>query len=559
MNSVSSQPSNQLTVLSLSGRQKQARQPRHVLSEEDYTDTLSSIITRDYYPAIPSLQRDMAVLERRKDGDFAGAVEIRRAARKLALHEEELTRIEQEEEDLALKGIRQTPRPLHRESIDGFHARVTSEDNEDFERQMRTETRKHRERMQLIYNASGVDASKVGDKLKILQGAYPPLLENLQERQREDDSVAYASDRFNPPRAIVHVAGTSSDGKHSTSFKNSLFFTPMHETTSLALSNNTDLTVSDHEKTRLLMPPPLARKIDQHSSEIVMTEKSCIVGKDMKCPLVEYIAKPIQDQEKRIVASKTRFPYQNDSRLSHESLFTSRNLPTWSDAETSDYTSTDLDEPMGPLHTERQKRQRQLHRERGTFVSMTPLIIPGQGPPIHGHNMDHRGRETNASPIMTWGQVASTPMVLGGSSTTTTTMTPQGNHETMKTFVFSKKDPSEHLARIAEDTVAQKAKRYKDAGIIHPGDQSVSSNKTRSTPLALLHRIKELTPQGQRLLKSVSSSHSSKLESTPRIKSAFRTALRESYSCTPSKRQQHHHSQRSTKNISFKDTPLNKM
>ena len=147
--------SDQLTTVSNSEIKKRPCQARQILSEEDYTATLSSIITRDYFPAIPSLQRDMAILDRRREGDFAGAVQVRRAARKLALHEEELARREEAAEDLARrgssKGIRETPRPLHRESVDGFHARVTSEDNEDFERQMRKDSTNRRERIFAIH------------------------------------------------------------------------------------------------------------------------------------------------------------------------------------------------------------------------------------------------------------------------------------------------------------------------------------------------------------------------------------------------------------------------
>ena len=574
MNSLSNpHRSDQLTTVSNSEIKKRPRQARQILSEEDYTATLSSIITRDYFPAIPSLQRDMAILDRRREGDFAGAVQVRRAARKLALHEEECARREEAAEDLARrgpsKGIRETPRPLHRESVDGFHARVTSEDNEDFERQMRKDSKNLRERMQLIYNSCGVEAAKVGDKLRILnESDHDTHLKQIQGGQIDDDSFFYASDQFKAPRALVHVAGTSADGKHSTTFKNSLFFTPLHESWTSTqqqqyqaqISEPTEhgMALSASDSTRLLMLPPahpLTRKTTQESFSSL--EKRTTLDEDTilgPSQLVEYVAKPMHEKGKRIVPSQTRFPYQTDSRLAQGSFLPSSSHDPFehrgdlsSDVDTSDYYTTDLDEPVGSIDFERRKRRHKLDRERRTFVAMTPLIIPGQGSimgedhsvqPLHG---------ANASPIMTWGQVASTPLVLGGSSTKA--MTDAINHQELKTFVFSKVDPSENMARLAEDALAKKAKRFKDAGT-HISIQS------SSTPF--LAR----TPKGHHgHLKGVSSSYTGNVEATPRSRSAFGSALRESYSCSLSKHRDekhHHHSNIPTKNISLKDTPVMK-
>ena len=74
------------------------RQRRKVLSEEEYTATLSSILQRDYFPEIPQLERQAAILERRAQGDIAGAVAVRRAARRLKQHEETIASLEEEAE-----------------------------------------------------------------------------------------------------------------------------------------------------------------------------------------------------------------------------------------------------------------------------------------------------------------------------------------------------------------------------------------------------------------------------------------------------------------------------
>ena len=261
------------------------------------------------------------------------------------------------------------------------------------------------------------------------------------------------------------------------------------------------------------------------------------------------MAKPIHEKQKRIVPMQTRLPYQTDSRLAHGSFLSSSShdplehrADSSTDVDTSDYYTTDLDEPVGSIDLERRKRRRKLDRERRTFVAMTPLIVPGQGSLTGEDNSVQPLDGANASPIMTWGQVASTPLVLGGSSTKV--MTDAINHQYLKTFVFSKVDPSENMARLAEDALAKKAKRFKDAGTHISRFQSGSTPLLARTPMG----------HGQRLKTVLSSS-------TPRSRSAFGAALRESYSCKPSKQRDdkhHHHSNIPTNNISLKDTPVMK-
>jgi len=584
---------------------KKPRQARHILPEEEYTETLSSIITRDYFPAL--LHR-------------TGSVAGQRAARLARLHEEEeLARIEQEAEEVAWShkkdssqqlGIRETPRPLHRESVDGFHERVTSEDNEEFERKMRKESQNRKERMQFIYNSCGVEASKVGEKLRIMNGQDPPPHANNipSHPMIDDDSLVYASDQFNPPRATVHVAGTSQDGKHSITFTNSLFFPPVLESATEPCSStmrplaqfiskpSRPLIAQSHTNTeniidskRLLMPPPttFGKATIHHKSFTTNSTALTLLTEDHETAasfnpmeLVEYIAKPIHDTEKKIVPSQTRFPHQSllphpVSSLTHDIMY--HRGDSWSDVDSvADY-STDLDEPLGSIELERRKRKRTLDRQRNTFVAMTPLILPGQEASIHSSSND----DGNSSPIMTWGQVASTPLVIGGSSSSTMAAgstkwnnTNTSNKSEFKTFVFAKEDPSEKIARLAEDTLAKKARRYKDAGTFRSkedkaddDDRSIKSSSTTSTTNShsIRDRLKTLTPKAQLLLKGFSSSSAanSKVNATPRSRSAFGTALRESYSSTPSisrkdKQQQLHSSDMSsqTRNISLKNTPL---
>lgn len=108
-----------------------------VLSEEEDTSTLEDIVQRDYFPELPLLQCQAAVLEKRAVGDVADAVAVRRAARQLQNHEEALVEQEADDEVDVDGGLRKMPRQLHREPVSGFHARVTSEDNSEFDQTQR--------------------------------------------------------------------------------------------------------------------------------------------------------------------------------------------------------------------------------------------------------------------------------------------------------------------------------------------------------------------------------------------------------------------------------------
>ena len=80
----------QTNTISQSQSNNNKKQKRNILTEEEFTAILSTIIQRDYYPSIPSLHRDASVLKKRSENDTAGAIAIRKAARKLELQEEKL-------------------------------------------------------------------------------------------------------------------------------------------------------------------------------------------------------------------------------------------------------------------------------------------------------------------------------------------------------------------------------------------------------------------------------------------------------------------------------------
>ena len=343
------------------------RQRRQVLPEDEFTSTLSSIIQRDYFPDLAELQRKAAVLSRRDVGDFAGALAVRRAARSLQLHEEALAHQEGDGETYVLSdGTRQNARPLHRETLTGFHARVTSEDNHEFEQTQHRKVRENRERVNEVF---GLKPPALTDGREV--GGITPLLASDQFYRKQERIVP----------------------QKSNSFGNSFFFTPDHANlyqeeipyASPLLLHKGPL--KDGNKGIQFMPPPAPKQ-------------KAGAGHIPKQEMVEFI--PKQTLEKRIEPSRTRF-------------LTAIVVPqgfdrNGNDSSTTDYStdaSTDLDSFTAPLHLDRKARGKRQKRNQQSLVAMTPLIVPGRA-------------GESASPITTWGTVNSTPMVLVGIGTITT-------------------------------------------------------------------------------------------------------------------------------------------
>lgn len=436
-------------------KRRMSRQRRAVLSEEEYMSTLSDIVQRDYFPDLPSLRRQVAVLDRRAVGDVAGAVAIRRAARQLEEHEQSLAEEEVDaEQDVDPDRLRKTPRPLQRESVTGFHARVTSEDNDEFDQMQRQEVKENRQRLQQVFS------NRITNGTDRQQGSETPLL---------------ASDQFSAP---IHRI-SASEWKNTETGTNGLFFNPKYvvpvETSERKLITNVSGDASADAE-RLLMPPP-ARV--QKTNEELGNSSALVRREDM----VEYV--PKYASEKQIEPSQTRFP----SRIM---LPPPPQRPaTDSSTDYSTEASTDLDSPMLPLSVERQAAKKRRKREQETFVSMTPLLVPGRS-------------AGNESPIITWGTVSGTPMVLGGMDTFEAVVA-------QKSFVLPPESDRDNAARKAESKL-EMAKR-----------KTLKNHRCRMTPMD--HMTASITPAARSLLaKTTPQPHSS-----VRSSSAFSTALRSSY------------------------------
>ena len=556
------------------GRRRRNKQPRLILTEDEYQSTLSSIVEREYYPSLPSLRRDMAVLDRRSAGDVSGAVAIRRAARKIAEEENRLSINEIEEEGEAVQGVasvggaiapasacvggggplglRRTARPLHRETITGFHDRATSEDNEEFERESRREADELRERVDLIYRsrANGKDPNA------------PPTDERSDSNRSGplgDETPLLASDKFNAPVLRVEAPGCTKDGK-SADERNALFFPPSALTVegrcrsaggagtamaTLPIDDGGGGASAPETETEArnwaLMPPPasvaVGQKRERDVSEAQTSSSSVVVNGNVaseallsRARLVEFVPKPgAESKDLRIVPSCTRFPHQGESRLppaSSSSSSSSRGPSSAFDRydDAAEYSSsTDLDATPLPLAAERAARAKHKARDAYPFVAMTPLIVPGNGEDSGGGARNGGDDCVNTSPLATWGTVAATPMALkerddsapyaakmrGQLSEATSWEEGRGGGGRGPIYSVPDANNRERAAREAEAGLAGKARLFRSAGTVGTVDgkgNGIGRKRSPSSSSTPVRTKKSSVPSRSRSLRSSRSS-----------------------------------------------------
>lgn len=362
---------------------------RKIVTEEEYQAGLSNVVQQQFFPDLPHLAAQSALYDRRAAGDVAGAVAIRRAMRQ---QQDEQERQQQQEQPTL--------------SLTEFHASVTSEDNAEFAAQQTKYIEENRQRLRLEYGKWGRLANaKKEDPLK----ALPPSTSHFPS------PIPMASNQFD---ATPHRPSLQQLAKQAEKIEaNGLFFLPNARSDFLALppssssSSSGKLSGSNNEG---MLPPSAEGSKYQVSSLPGHAERGILVPK------------PDHDRTRRVVPAATRYPsvratpatatlakYHGNRGLNLEESETdddSSTLLGYSSAATD--VSTDLSAaPTVDLATERLLGQRRRQRQLETLVPMTPVIIPGKTALSHEKDgVEGDGDE----PLMTWGEVSATPLVLGG-------------------------------------------------------------------------------------------------------------------------------------------------
>ncbi|KAL7567761.1 hypothetical protein ACA910_000516 [Epithemia clementina (nom. ined.)] len=568
------------------------QQRREVLTEEEYSQSLSTVIRRNFFPDLPQLEAEVALQSAREEGDLGKVIALRRAARKLLQHEEEaVLQEEHEEQEQTELGLRKRPRLLEHESLTNFHLRVTSEDNAEYESIQKEELQKQRdERLRntrqamALLTSGGRSTSRTGNSGGNM---------NNNNRAQNGTPLILASDEFNPSphRRVL----TRQETERASQTDNPLFFVPTNnnETPHLAQNNNmstylndknnnnnshllewkggsdgydnqaqlreagnkNNLTsnTADKSELALLMPPPASKQSRKqftssssdpsftmiagpsHPITLNNSNNSNVLG--LPAPPIQYI--PKDHLQKRIVPSATRFESVRlgSSALSISSVVAAGTTrPSLQDrlfsdaASTTDYTTdsteTDLDAtPRHSVQRELEHARKRHRREQTTVVAMTPVIIPGQQQ-LSSNSGGDSDDEVDA-PIMTWGNVSSTPLVLPRG---------QGYVVAHPQQQFSGEEGENATSagcpmfNVAEETVRETAANQALAILQARGRRAAAASTPARKPVCV---ISSSSGRASRRLAAISSSYNRARSSsiTPaRSSSALGTALRASYS-----------------------------
>lgn len=462
-------------------------QRRLVLTEEDYTSKLSSILARDFFPDVSKLERQNALLDRRLEGDLAGAIAVRRETRR-SIQKEEIAEAKREQDEHDLVGdtlsgsvvvrsktqthlgrpIRKRPRPLEDESLTGFVARATNEDDHEFDSNLKRDIKEHRQRISEYYGTSSKKNIKDTPNLHLEMASddFAPESNRIQWQKPTARNALF----FNP--TPINCPSQNYNGNIDGGTK--LIEGPAGESSSM------------ESEERNLMPPPSK----QQTSAIVSVHKAerQNAARFPKSELVEYI--PKHNLEKKIEPSATRFPSKESALSTIGSSIgkgiTGEEIDSASDTDYMSEVSTDLDAPLRPVEEERRQFQSKKKSDRRSYVSMTPQIIPGAG---------------NESPITTWGCIDGTPLILSGDDAAI---------DRQPSFRMPEISKRESAANKAD---ALMAKRTKLA--------SSSSSKTKTRKRGRADRTASLTPAALSLLEKTK---------RPQSGGAFVSSLRTSYS-----------------------------
>ena len=339
-----------------------ASKKRAILKEDEYQATLSDIISRDYFPHVDELKKQMGLLQHRDAGDTSGGVRLVKRYHRSSQQSESGESAEQYTTSVDSGGLTGASKLFHLESLSGFHARVTSEDNASFD-QVQSEETRHQAKISELCNSSTSFKKRAHPALRSSSHVLSPL--------------PLASEQFDPPSHQRFISDYEKEPR------NSFFFVPGARQK------------SDHQMLAVICP--------SDSSEILNQGRRISSTQTMPPPInMGDIYKRNLTSQKEIVPSATRFPVKvlASNPVVNNNWDVENQTDYWSSTDDGSET-TDLDSsPRFPLHVEKMQAIKQRKRDLSKFVRMTPLVVPGA-----------RGTE-ESSPLITWGAVEGTPLVV---------------------------------------------------------------------------------------------------------------------------------------------------
>jgi hypothetical protein len=335
------------------------RATRVLLTEEEYVSNLTDIVTRDFYPAIPSLQRDIAILDCRSRGDVIGAIAIRRKSRL--------------EESHGVLTVDKNDRAVT-SSITEFHESAASEDNVEFEKNQQQEMLLHSQQIHQLYYQPQQRRRRLMDDNN----------SSTDKCVTMEEESALASDLFTVPKNDT-ANNDSNKIEDEHPIRNALFFYPAQEDYDTNKEKlKTLLSKISHQNDYLrIQQHGNNNDCSKHNNKSMYATDPNVGGKSSKSEnetkIVAATAEAASSngsRKRNIQYSQTRFPYQNSSRLPPTTSTRHQSQKTLF-LDTIDDSDTDLDAtPLTSLSIARKERVSRISKELYTFIPMTPLRAP---------------------------------------------------------------------------------------------------------------------------------------------------------------------------------------
>lgn len=471
---------------------------KKVLEEDDYVNGMATIIERDFFPDSEKLKSHLDLLDSAERRNIAmnkiwnqiiqeqnnfGATPLRNEE----FYDDKVSAVDDNNEKLDLSYV----------TLDQFTRRYTSEDNESFEEIQKKDMEERKRKFHWMYEPiGGREAGKlmlyhIGEKLLTLEDRKK--MDSILDRTDKKHSEYYEDSRPNGPELwnfrVQNQLMFPIDLEVSRQICGLQSSTHIYDTL-LKIENN-----QPSSAIKLIENPKGSTGVNESASIIPITSILPSSSNDKGTTNVNNSSSRVGlmlPPEKKIIHKNTRFKgslfktsltnnSSNRGTSSSASPTCAISVPIPSPIEyphtLSSYTGSEFDK----LDDSRSSNDGSSHSQAYRYISMTPSPMP-----------DRSSKEGGVTPLMTWGEISGTPLILNTASDV-----PSYPDELLGTIELSDPSPMASTFNIQPATTREKlAQSLGKNKSTHIAIATPQKNNTSSTPKVATSK---LTPAAQAL------------------------------------------------------------